>query len=125
MGFFRGRRIPVPGRPARCVDATGAGDAFWGALLSLLRFRGVTRAEELTAALVREAMAYGNVGGWLCVQSKGAIVVPAHPGGDPAASGLTGTAGKFGIDKRKTSFYNRLCKGAPARGLRGGASPST
>ena len=32
---------------------------------------------------------------------------------------------KFGIDKQKTEFYNMLCKGAPARGLRGGASPST
>ena len=73
VGFFRGKRIAVPGRSARCVDATGAGDAFWGALLSQLRFRGVTRAEELTEEVVREAMAYGNVGGWLCVQAKGAL----------------------------------------------------
>ena len=72
-GYFRGREIRVPGRPARCADTTGAGDAFWGAFLSLLRFRGVTRAEELTEPLIREAMTYGNVGGWLCVQSKGAI----------------------------------------------------
>ena len=73
VGFFRGERISVSGRSARCVDATGAGDAFWGGLLSMLRFRGVTAAEELTAPLVREAMAYGNVGGWLCVQGMGAI----------------------------------------------------
>ena len=72
-GYFRGREIGCPGRPARCADTTGAGDAFWGAFLSLLRFRGVTRAEELTEPLIREAMTYGNVGGWLCVQSKGAI----------------------------------------------------
>ena len=72
-GYFRGREIRVSGRPARCADTTGAGDAFWGAFLSLLRFRGVTRAEELTEPLIREAMTYGNVGGWLCVQSKGAI----------------------------------------------------
>ena len=72
-GYFRGREIRVPGRPACCADTTGAGDAFWGAFLSLLRFRGVTRAEELTEPLIREAMTYGNVGGWLCVQSKGAI----------------------------------------------------
>ena len=53
-GYFRGREIRVPGRPARCADTTGA-------------------AEELTEPLIREAMTYGNVGGWLCVQSKGAI----------------------------------------------------
>ena len=72
-GYFRGREILVPTRPARCVDTTGAGDAFWGAFLSLLRFRGVTSAAELTEPLVREALEYGNVGGWLCVQDKGAI----------------------------------------------------
>ena len=73
VGFFRGERIPVSGRSARCLDATGAGDAFWGGLLSMLRFRGVTAAKELTVPLVREAMAYGNVGGWLCIQGMGAI----------------------------------------------------
>ena len=73
VGFFRGERISVSGRSARCVDATGAGDAFWGGLLSMLRFRGVTAAEQLTVPLVREAMAYGNVGGWLCIQGMGAI----------------------------------------------------
>ena len=73
VGFFRGERIAVPGRKAHCVDATGAGDAFWGGLLARMRARGVTRASDLTADLVREAMAYGNVGGWLCVQEKGAL----------------------------------------------------
>lgn len=72
-GFFQDRRIAVSGRRARCVDATGAGDAFWGALLAYLRHQGVTSAEQLTAQSVREAMACGNVGGWLCVQEKGAI----------------------------------------------------
>ena len=73
VGYFQGEKIRIPGRAARSVDTTGAGDAFWGGLLSLLRFRGVTSAEELTAPLVREAMAYGNVGGLLCVQGVGAI----------------------------------------------------
>ncbi|HJB31717.1 MAG TPA: carbohydrate kinase [Candidatus Oscillibacter excrementavium] len=73
VGFFRGERIPIASRSARCVDATGAGDAFWGGLLSMLRFRGVTSAAQLTAPLVREAMTYGNVGGWLCIQGLGAI----------------------------------------------------
>ena len=73
LGFFRGRRIAVPGRRARCVDATGAGDAFWGALLAMLRARGVQRSCELTEEVVREAMACGNVSGWLCVQARGAL----------------------------------------------------
>ena len=73
VGFFQGEQIWVPGRSARCLDATGAGDAFWGGLLSVLRFWGVTAASELTAPLVREAISYGNVGGWLCIQGMGAI----------------------------------------------------
>ena len=72
-GYFRGRRLAVPGRRAHCADATGAGDAFWGGMLSQMRFRGVTRAEQLTEPLVQEALEYGNVSGWLCVQGRGAI----------------------------------------------------
>ena len=36
VGFFRGERIPIASRSARCLDAPGAGDAFWGGLLSML-----------------------------------------------------------------------------------------
>ena len=72
-GYFRGRRLAVPGRRAHCADATGAGDAFWGGMLSQMRFRGVTQAEQLTEPLVQEALEYGNVSGWLCVQGRGAI----------------------------------------------------
>ena len=122
VGFFRGERIPVSGRSARCLDATGAGDAFWGGLLSMLRFRGVTAAKELTVPLVREAMAYGNVGGWLCIQGHGGHPVPAHPAGDRGAPGLMPAPlpGKLGIDKNQTRIYNILlyCKGASARRLR-------
>ena len=32
VGFFRGERIPTASRSARCVDATGAGDAFTAAI---------------------------------------------------------------------------------------------
>ena len=60
-------------RRAHCADATGAGDAFWGGMLSQMRFRGVTQAEQLTEPLVQEALEYGNVSGWLCVQGRGAI----------------------------------------------------
>ena len=39
--YFKGTSFDVPGRKARAVDATGAGDAFWGAFLSKLRILGV------------------------------------------------------------------------------------
>jgi len=71
--FFGGEIFDVPGRKAVCVDATGAGDAFWGGFLSSLRIQGVEQAEQLTREILEKAMTYGNVSGWICVQSKGAI----------------------------------------------------
>ena len=63
----------LPGRPAKAVDATGAGDAFWGGFLSCLLHKGVYSTQQLTKSLLQEAMEYGNAAGWLCVQKKGAI----------------------------------------------------
>ena len=71
--FFKGKVLEIPGRKAVCVDATGAGDAFWGGFLSSLRIQGVERASQITEEILRRAMEYGNVAGWICVQSKGAI----------------------------------------------------
>lgn len=71
--FFGGQVFEVPGRKAVCVDATGAGDAFWGGFLSSLRIQGVSQASQLTREILEQAMTYGNVSGWICVQSKGAI----------------------------------------------------
>ena len=71
--FFRGETFDVPGRKAVCVDATGAGDAFWGGFLSSLRIQGMEKPEQLTREILEKAMTYGNVSGWICVQSKGAI----------------------------------------------------
>lgn len=71
--FFGGERFDVPGRKAVCVDATGAGDAFWGGFLSSLRIQGVEQAGQLTREILEKALTYGNVSGWICVQSKGAI----------------------------------------------------
>ena len=64
----------MPGRKVKAVDATGAGDAFWGAFLSSLRIQGVEKASDITEPIIRKAMDYGNVSGCICVQSKGAIV---------------------------------------------------
>lgn len=70
---FQGKTFTVPGRKAVCVDATGAGDAFWGGFLSCLLHHGVTSTADLTEDLVRQALEYGNIAGWLCVQKKGAM----------------------------------------------------
>ena len=65
--------VEIPGRKAHAVDATGAGDAFWGGFLSSLRIQGVEKKEDLTAEKLELAMRYGNVAGSICVQKKGAI----------------------------------------------------
>ena len=75
--FFSGERWDVPSRKVTCVDATGAGDAFWGGFLSSLRIQGIDRADQLTRETVNRAAQYGNASGGLCVQKKGAI--PALP----------------------------------------------
>lgn len=71
--YFNHQYIEVPGRKANCIDATAAGDAFWGGLLSSLRLQNVSSVSDLTAEKIKTAMNYGNTAGWLCVQKKGAI----------------------------------------------------
>ena len=71
--YFGGDYFDVAGRKVHAVDATGAGDAFWGAFLAKLRICGVEKAADLTAGIIREALEYGNVSGSICVQTKGAI----------------------------------------------------
>ena len=62
--YFQGQTIEIAGRKAKAVDATGAGDAFWGGFLS---------CQDLTAEKIQKAIEYGNVSGFICVQTKGAI----------------------------------------------------
>ena len=71
--FFDGKTFDIPGRKAVCVDATGAGDAFWGGFLSALRIGALEKPEDLSEELLRRALEYGNKCGWFCVQKKGAI----------------------------------------------------
>ncbi len=73
QAFFNDQIIKVPGRKVKAVDATGAGDAFWGGFLSSLRINGVEKASDLNEEVIRKSMDYGNVSGCICVQSKGAI----------------------------------------------------
>lgn len=71
--FWNGQSIRIPGRKAKCVDTTGAGDAFWGGFLSTLTKEGVTDPAQLDEAQLIRALNYGNIAGWLCVQKKGAM----------------------------------------------------
>jgi sugar/nucleoside kinase (ribokinase family) len=71
--FFGSRVIISPAEPGDAVDATGAGDAFWGGFLSELFLRNVTATEQLTENVLKEAMRIGNISGCLCVKKKGAI----------------------------------------------------
>lgn len=71
--YFNGITFEIPGRRAVCVDATGAGDAFWGGFLSALRLNGMEKPADLTEEMLRTALEYGNKCGWFCVQKKGAI----------------------------------------------------
>ena len=73
QAFFCDQVIKVAGRKVKAIDATGAGDAFWGGYLASLRFQGVEKASDLTAEIIENAMNYGNVSGCICVQGKGAI----------------------------------------------------
>ena len=71
--YFKNQEIRIQGIKVKAVDATGAGDAFWGAFLASLRIQEVTSAADLTEEILKKALRYGNVSGCICVQSKGAI----------------------------------------------------
>ena len=71
--FFAGESFLSPGGKSKCVDATGAGDAFWGGFLSSPRHQGVEDAAGITGDILRRALAYGNAAGDICVQGRGAI----------------------------------------------------
>ena len=71
--FFDGKSFDIAGRKVKAVDATGAGDAFWGGFLSSLLLQGATHTTDITAPMIQKAMEYGNISGALCVQTKGAI----------------------------------------------------
>lgn len=71
--YFNQKCFVVEGRKVNAVDATGAGDAFWGGFLSCMLLQGVTKESEITEEILKNAMKYGNISGALCVQKKGAI----------------------------------------------------
>ena len=71
--FWDGKTLELPGIKAKCVDTTGAGDAFWGGFLATLMKSDVRSVKDINESLLRDAMQIGNISGWLCVQKKGAI----------------------------------------------------
>ena len=75
--FFDGKSGVVEGKKVHAVDATGAGDAFWGGFLSGVLMNGAEKAGDITEEMVQKALTYGNAAGALCVQKMGGI--PALP----------------------------------------------
>ena len=75
--YFDGKSGIVEGKKVQAVDATGAGDAFWGGFLSAILMNGVEKTGDITEEVVQKALAYGNAAGALCVQKMGGI--PALP----------------------------------------------
>ena len=71
--WYDGKVIKTPGIKVKAVDATGAGDAFWGAFLASLRLQGVEKTQDLTTEKLETALRDGNISGCICVQGKGAI----------------------------------------------------
>lgn len=70
---FAGASVHVPSPPAVAIDATGAGDAFWGAFLAHLVAAGVRRVGDLDLETLTAAATYAAAAGSLCVRRKGAI----------------------------------------------------
>ncbi len=75
--FYDGKSGKEEGRKVPAVDATGAGDAFWGGFLSKILMQDIRTVSDITEDKVKEALRYGNASGALCVQKKGGI--PALP----------------------------------------------
>ncbi len=75
--FFHQEIGTVEGRKVDAVDATGAGDAFFGGFLSKLLLENVNDKHDLTKEIIEAALMYGNISGSLCVQKMGGI--PALP----------------------------------------------
>ena len=68
--------VQEKGKTRNVVDTTGAGDSFWGGLLSRLALNNV-KPEDLTEEQAREYLKFANAVAGLCVEKRGAI--PAMP----------------------------------------------
>lgn len=68
--------IVEKGKERKVVDTTGAGDSFWGGILSRFAKDGIIPA-EITEEKAREYVRFANAVAGLCVEKRGAI--PAMP----------------------------------------------
>lgn len=75
--FYQGKEGRVQAHKVKAIDATGAGDAFWGGFLSKILMSQVNTVEDLTEEVIKSALGYGNASGGICVQKMGGI--PALP----------------------------------------------
>ncbi len=71
--YFREHRICLSGLPVNCIDATGAGDAFFGGFLSVLLKESISSVSSLSIPVLEKALQVGNIAGSLCVQKKGSL----------------------------------------------------
>lgn len=69
-------RVQEKGKARKAVDTTGAGDAFWGGILSRFAFYSAN-PKELTKEQGREFVRFANAVAGLCVEKRGGI--PAMP----------------------------------------------
>lgn len=87
--------VNAPACPSSCVDSTGAGDAFWGAVLAwLLRDRGVQTAADLDALDENDLVscaAFACATAACCVQKRGGM--PAMPTREQVEEQLRATRG--------------------------------
>lgn len=79
MGMTGHGIYQVPAYCVDCVDTTGAGDAYWGALLSWILIRGI-QLEACSDAQMEEMLTFACAAGSLATTRTGAI--PAMPDED-------------------------------------------
>ena len=65
-----------PAQTRKVVDTTGAGDSFWGGMLSMFSKNHINPA-EITEEQAGDFLRYANIVAGLCVEKRGAI--PAMP----------------------------------------------
>lgn len=71
--YFNENRKVVDSMKVNAIDATGAGDAFWGGFLSKLLMYNISSADEISEEMVYESLKYGNTSGGICVTKMGGI----------------------------------------------------
>ena len=71
--YYKGKSAVIESMKVKAVDATGAGDAFWGGFLSSLVMQKVTSVADINETIIETALKYGNTSGGLCVTRMGGI----------------------------------------------------